>query len=77
MSDEMCRHCGGQDGAHGLVHVRHGNGGGNKPCPATTESEKAKCICDGFSFGQPTHPFIVNAQCLVHGVSADSGEAGG
>lgn len=29
-----CPRCGGLDGVHGLVHVRHGNGGGhNEPCP--------------------------------------------
>lgn len=30
----VCPRCGGLDGHHGLVHVRHGNGGGhNVPCP--------------------------------------------
>jgi len=29
-----CPKCGGLNGAHGLVHTRHGNGGGsNSPCP--------------------------------------------
>ena len=42
MSDELCRHCGGHDGAHGLVHVRYGNGGGgNRPCPASADSREA------------------------------------
>lgn len=31
-----CARCGGTQDAHGLVHVRHGNGGGhNEPCPNT------------------------------------------
>lgn len=34
MSVERCPECGGLDGLHGLVHVRHGNGGGhNEMCP--------------------------------------------
>lgn len=33
---DRCNHCGSPDGAHGLVHVRYGNGGGgNVPCPRT------------------------------------------
>jgi hypothetical protein len=31
-----CARCGGRNGRHGLVHTRHGNGGGhNEPCPNT------------------------------------------
>ena len=31
---KFCPQCGGM-GSHGLVHLRHGNGGGhNEPCPA-------------------------------------------
>ena len=30
-----CPLCGGQNGAHSMVHTRHRNGGGsNRPCPA-------------------------------------------
>ena len=30
----LCPLCGGSNGAHGLIHSRHENGGGsNKPCP--------------------------------------------
>ena len=30
----LCPRCGGSNGAHGLIHSRHENGGGsNKPCP--------------------------------------------
>ena len=33
-SEERCPKCGGLNGSHGLVHTRHGNGGGsNGPCP--------------------------------------------
>lgn len=31
-----CPRCGGMNGSHGIVHVRHGNGGGhNEPCPVS------------------------------------------
>lgn len=34
MTTTTCPRCAGTDGRHGLVHVRHGNGGGhNEPCP--------------------------------------------
>lgn len=36
--DDRCLRCGGVGGAHGKVHVRHGNGGGhNEPCPLAQE----------------------------------------
>ncbi len=36
---EHCRRCGVLGGYHGLVHVRHGNGGGhNEPCPLSPQS---------------------------------------
>lgn len=36
MTDTLCPRCAGTNGNHGLVHVRHGNGGGhNEPCPNT------------------------------------------
>ncbi len=39
-TDSRCSLCGGLNGTHGLVHVRHGNGGGhNAPCPQSTDSE--------------------------------------
>lgn len=35
-ANAICGRCGGANGRHGLVHVRHGNGGGhNEPCPRT------------------------------------------
>lgn len=41
---ERCVHCGGLGGVHGLVHVRHGNGGGhNEPCPAAKVQHKGDC----------------------------------
>lgn len=31
----LCAECGGNNGAHGMVHTRYGNGGGgNRPCSA-------------------------------------------
>lgn len=35
MSTHLCPECGGTNGAHGVVHVRHPQGGGgtNRPCP--------------------------------------------
>lgn len=36
MSSSICPRCAGTNGNHGLVHKRHGNGGGhNEPCPNT------------------------------------------
>ena len=33
-----CDRCGGLNGQHGMIHVRHGNGGGhNSPCPSGRE----------------------------------------
>mgnify|MGYP006370113105 FL=1 len=35
-TEARCPRCDGRNGHHGLVHVRHGNGGGhNEPCPET------------------------------------------
>lgn len=35
---DRCPDCGGMNGRHGLVHVRHGNGGGhNELCPRAAE----------------------------------------
>jgi len=43
MSETRCPKCGGLNGAHNLVHVRYGNGGGgNKPCPNAT----CTCVVD-------------------------------
>lgn len=39
-AEARCLRCGGFGGNHGLVHVRHGNGGGhNEPCPVVRERE--------------------------------------
>lgn len=36
-----CLTCGGLNGNHGFVHLRHGNGGGhNEPCPNATALEQ-------------------------------------
>ncbi len=50
---KRCPKCMGENGNHGLVHVRHGNGGGhNEICPVYRLS---KCIhgsgCDERSHG--------------------------
>lgn len=38
-----CPDCGGLNGDHGLVHVRHGNGGGhNQPCPRELVTEAVR-----------------------------------
>lgn len=38
---EICPNCGSSDGRHGVVHTRHGNGGGsNHPCPRTPAAEE-------------------------------------
>lgn len=42
MSSSICPRCAGTNGNHGLVHVRHGNGGGhNEPCPNTPPAPAA------------------------------------
>lgn len=54
----VCPRCGGLDGAHGLIHNRHGNGGGsNKPCPASSDrvmgTDSARVV-GRFAPGGPT-----------------------
>lgn len=51
-----CPRCGGPNGAHGVVHVRHGNGGGsNRPCP------------DAPTMALPTRDELVQAFAAVDG----------
>lgn len=44
MNEVRCPNCGGLNGAHGFVHVRHpqGGGGSNLPCPLTRKEREAR-----------------------------------
>lgn len=47
-----CPRCAGTNGNHGMVHVRHGNGGGhNEPCPNTPDDVEAQIKADAAAKG--------------------------
>ena len=52
MTAPRCPRCGGLNGSHGFVHVRHGNGGGhNEPCPVVDAPDKHIYLNDADPIG--------------------------
>ena len=55
VSTITCAQCGGLDGAHGLVHVRYGNGGGgNRPCPKAWDTAASPPLSAPTAAAPPT-----------------------
>lgn len=88
-AEERCPDCGGLNGTHGVVHVRHDNGGGhNRPCPqipAVEDEETPVDVADRIVHDAKTRDLLRAAYALTHKIHegrknpvfADLNHAGG